>query len=164
MFEVNISQDIDTVNYRSLAQQLSGLLSGERDFIANSAQFSAFIYQALPVLNWAGFYLYDGKELVLGPFQGKVACVRIPLGRGVCGSAALRQETILVTDVHAFDGHIACDSASNSEIVLPILKDNRLIGVFDIDSPQLARFSERDQAGLEGLLSIYKESTDFPVM
>ncbi|MBB5017766.1 GAF domain-containing protein [Chitinivorax tropicus] len=163
MFEVITTHEIDAVDYDSLASQLTGLLSGERNFVANSAQFSAFIYQALPVLNWAGFYFYDGQELVLGPFQGKVACVRIPLGRGVCGTSAQQRQTIRVPDVHAFDGHIACDSASNAEIVLPIIKDGQLVGVLDIDSPLKDRFSEHDQAGLERLLGIYLDGTDFPM-
>jgi L-methionine (R)-S-oxide reductase len=111
-------------------------------------------------LNWAGFYLNRNEELVLGPFQGQVACVRIPFGRGVCGAAAASRETQRVEDVHAFPGHIACDSASNSELVIPLLKDGRLIGVLDLDSPRTARFSEADQQGLEQLASIFLEATD----
>lgn len=148
--------------YSLLTAQLRALLAGERDFLANSAQFSAFIFQEINDLNWAGFYLYRGGELVLGPFQGKVACVRIALGKGVCGTAAAQRETVLVRDVHAFPGHIACDSASNSEIVMPIVVGDRLIGVFDIDSPSLARFSDADREGLEALLAIFIEGTDFP--
>jgi GAF domain-containing protein len=148
--------------YDLLAAQLESLLSGERDFIANAAQFSAFIFHELDRLNWAGFYLNRNEELVLGPFQGKVACVRIPFSRGVCGKAARDQQTQLVADVHAFPGHIACDSASESEIVMPLLHQGRLVGVFDIDSPVLNRFSADDQTGLERLLAIFTAATDFP--
>ncbi|QNM97455.1 GAF domain-containing protein [Chitinimonas koreensis] len=149
-----------TPDYPALERQLASLFEGERDFIANAAQFSAFVYQTLADLNWAGFYLARGEELVLGPFQGKVACVRIPFGRGVCGNAAARRETIVVADVHAFPGHIACDAASNAEIVLPVLKDGRLVGVFDIDSPSANRFGEADQIGLERLLACFVAATD----
>jgi len=158
MFET--ASQSDRPDYNALASQLSALFEGERDFIANAAQFSAFVYQTLAHLNWAGFYLFKAGELVLGPFQGKVACVRIPLGKGVCGNAAAKRETIVVADVHAFPGHIACDAASNSEIVLPLLKDDRLIGVFDIDSPHTDRFSADDKAGLERLVAIFLEKTD----
>ncbi|MHC5350248.1 GAF domain-containing protein [Metapseudomonas furukawaii] len=146
--------------YALLAAQLESLLADERDFIANSAQFSAFLFSELPDLNWAGFYLNRDEELVLGPFQGKVACVRIPFGRGVCGAAARTRETQRVEDVHAFPGHIACDSASNSELVVPLVKEGRLIGVLDLDSPKLARFSEEDQAGIEQLAAIFLRLTD----
>lgn len=146
--------------YPLLVAQLQGLLSGERDFIANAAQFSAFLYQELADLNWAGFYLARGTELVLGPFQGKVACVRIPFGRGVCGAAAATGLTQRVEDVHAFAGHIACDSASNSELVVPLFKDGRLIGVLDLDSPLLARFSEQDQVGIEQLAQVFIDASD----
>jgi L-methionine (R)-S-oxide reductase len=146
--------------YPLLTAQLQALLAGERDFIANAAQFSAFLFQELAELNWAGFYLARGSELVLGPFQGKVACVRIPFGRGVCGAAAASRQTQRVEDVHAFAGHIACDSASNSELVVPLLKDGRLIGVLDLDSPLLARFSAADQAGIERLVEVFVQSTD----
>ncbi|BAU74051.1 GAF domain-containing protein [Metapseudomonas furukawaii] len=146
--------------YALLAAQLESLLADERDFIANSAQFSAFLFSELPDLNWAGFYLNRNEELVLGPFQGKVACVRIPFGRGVCGAAARTRETQRVEDVHAFPGHIACDSASNSELVVPLVKEGRLIGVLDLDSPKLARFSEEDQAGIEQLAAIFLRLTD----
>lgn len=150
--------------YELLAAQLQALLADERDFIANAAQFSAFIFQAIPDLNWAGFYLARGEELVLGPFQGKVACVRIPFSKGVCGAAATQRKTVLVEDVHAFPGHIACDSASNSEIVLPLIaEDGRLVGVFDIDSPELKRFDAEDQAGLEKLVAIFVRSTELGV-
>ncbi|QDQ27540.1 GAF domain-containing protein [Chitinimonas arctica] len=150
-----------TPDYAALARQLDSLLAGERDFIASAAQFSAFIYQTLADLNWAGFYLARGEELVLGPFQGKVACVRIPFGRGVCGTCAVQCETIVVADVHAFPGHIACDSASNSEIVLPVIHNGRLIGVFDIDSPQTDRFSDADRMGLELLLARFVAAIDY---
>ncbi|MCU1720805.1 GAF domain-containing protein [Pseudomonas sp. 5P_5.1_Bac1] len=146
--------------YALLAAQLDALLSGERDFIANAAQFSAFLYNQVDDLNWAGFYLNRDGELVLGPFQGQVACVRIAFGRGVCGAAAASLQTQRVEDVHAFPGHIACDSASNSELVIPLVKDGRLIGVLDLDSPKLARFTVEDQAGLEHLAGIFLQATD----
>lgn len=146
--------------YPLLAAQLQSLLAGERDFIANAAQFSAFLFQELEGLNWAGFYLARGEELVLGPFQGKVACVRIPFGRGVCGTAAATLRTQRVEDVHAFAGHIACDSASNSELVVPLLKDGRLVGVLDLDSPETGRFSVQDQAGIERLAEIFLALSD----
>ncbi|MEE1922942.1 GAF domain-containing protein [Pseudomonas sp. 148P] len=146
--------------YALLAAQLEALLSGERDFIANAAQFSAFLYNQVEDLNWAGFYLNRDGVLVLGPFQGQVACVRIPFGRGVCGAAAASLQTQRVEDVHAFPGHIACDSASNSELVIPLVKDGRLIGVLDLDSPKLARFGLDDQAGLERLAEIFLSATD----
>ncbi|MBV8660231.1 MAG: GAF domain-containing protein [Burkholderiales bacterium] len=158
MFET--ASQTDKPNYDELASQLSALFEGERDFIANAAQFSAFVYQTLAHLNWAGFYLMKDGGLVLGPFQGKVACVRIPLGKGVCGNAAAQRETIVVADVHAFPGHIACDAASNSEIVLPLIKGDRLLGVFDIDSPHTNRFSDDDKAGLERLVAIFLDKTD----
>lgn len=140
--------------YRDLALELEGLLDGERDATANAANAAAAIYHSLPALNWAGFYFLRGDELVLGPFQGRPACVRIPLGRGVCGTAAERRETILVPDVEAFPGHIACDSASRSELVVPLLRDGRLLGVLDLDSPDLARFDSEDQAGCEALMHV----------
>lgn len=146
--------------YNLLAAQLEALLAGERDFIANAAQFSAFLYSQVDDLNWAGFYLNRDGELVLGPFQGQVACVRIPFGRGVCGAAAASLQTQRVEDVHAFPGHIACDSASNSELVIPLVKDGRLIGVLDLDSPKLARFGVEDQAGLENLARIFLQASD----
>jgi GAF domain-containing protein len=152
----------DLAGYELLAAQLEALLSGERDFIANAAQFSAFIFNELPDLNWAGFYLNQHEELVLGPFQGKVACVRIPFARGVCGQAARTRATVRVDDVHAHADHIACDSASNAEIVMPVMHNQRLIGVFDIDSPKLNRFSAEDQVALERLLAIFVAATDFP--
>ena len=146
--------------YALMNAQLQALLSGERDFIANAAQFSAFVYHELEGLNWAGFYLVKDDELVLGPFQGKVACVRIAFGRGVCGAAAASRQTQRVEDVHAFAGHIACDSASNSELVVPLIKDGRLIGVLDLDSPRVGRFSEADQRGIEGLAEVLLRASD----
>lgn len=145
--------------YESLLLQAEGLFSGERDFIANAANLAALIYHGLPDLNWAGFYLYDGRELVLGPFQGKPACVRIAIGRGVCGTAAQQRVTQLVTNVHEFPGHIACDAASLSEIVIPLVVGDRLIGVLDLDSPQLARFDDADRAGLEALAARFLSAT-----
>ena len=146
--------------YELLAAQLEALLADERDFVANAAQFSAFLFHELGDLNWAGFYLNKGEQLVLGPFQGKVACVRIPFGQGVCGAAASSRQTQRIEDVHAFPGHIACDSASNSELVVPLVKDGRLIGVLDLDSPSTARFSPDDQAGVERLVAIFLRLTD----
>lgn len=146
--------------YALLAAQLESLLADERDFIANASQFAAFLFNELPDLNWAGFYLNKNEQLVLGPFQGKVACVRIPFDRGVCGAAARTRATQRVEDVHAFPGHIACDSASNSELVVPLVKNGVLIGVLDLDSPSVGRFSEADQAGIENLASIFLRLTD----
>ena len=128
---------------------LRALLAGEHDWIANTANFAAFVFHAMPRLNWAGFYFLQGDVLVLGPFQGRPACVRIPVGRGVCGSAIARRAAILVPDVHAFPGHIACDAASRSELVVPVWRDGALVGVFDLDSPDLQRFSTADQARIE---------------
>jgi GAF domain-containing protein len=141
--------------YAGLQLQLRSLLEGERDFIANAANFSSLLYHSLPDLNWAGLYLYKGGELVLGPFQGQPACVRIAIGKGVCGTAAEQRQTILVDNVHEFPGHIACDSASNSEIVVPLLVNDELIGVLDLDSPSLARFDDEDARGLNELAEIF---------
>ncbi|MCE5986494.1 MULTISPECIES: GAF domain-containing protein [unclassified Pseudomonas] len=146
--------------YNLLAAQVQALFADERDFIANAAQFSAFLYNHVDDLNWAGFYLNRNEELVLGPFQGQVACVRIPFSKGVCGAAAATRQTQRVEDVHAFPGHIACDSASNSELVIPLVKEGRLIGVLDLDSPKPGRFSEADQVGLERLAAIFLALTD----
>ena len=140
--------------YASLVLQLRSLLKGEFDFIANAANFSALVYHALPDVNWSGFYLLHEDELVLGPFQGKPACVRIPLGKGVCGFAAKQGETVIVPNVHEFPGHIACDSASNSEIVIPLFDGERVFGVFDVDSPLLRRFDDRDAEGLNELVTV----------
>lgn len=146
--------------YGELARQLASLLERERDAIANAANTAALIFTTLPDLNWAGFYfLRDGRELVLGPFQGKPACVRIAVGRGVCGAAVAQRRSMLVEDVHAFADHIACDSASRSELVVPIVKDGRILGVLDLDSPKLARFDAEDQAGIETLAAIYVASS-----
>lgn len=144
--------------YADLAAQARSLLAGEHDRIANAANLSALVYHALPSLNWVGFYLYDGRELVVGPFQGQPACVRIPLDKGVCGAAASTRKTQRVADVDAFPGHIACDSASRSEVVVPLVRDGELIGVFDIDSPELDRFDIDDQRGLEAIAGIYVDS------
>lgn len=142
--------------YRELAGQLQALLTGEMDAIANAANTSALIFQMLPDLNWAGFYfLRAGNELVLGPFQGKPACVRIAIGRGVCGTAVEKAQSILVEDVHAFPGHIACDAASRSELVVPLFRDGHIFGVIDLDSPVAGRFDRDDQAGIEALAAIY---------
>ena len=140
--------------YRDLARQLAALLAGETDFIANAANTAALIYHGLPDLNWAGFYFRNGSELVLGPFQGKPACVRIPIGKGVCGTAAARAATILVPDVHDFPGHIACDPESRSELVVPLIDAGAVLGVLDLDSPLLARFDELDRDGCEQLVAL----------
>ncbi len=144
--------------YAQLAGQARALLAGERDRIANAANLSALVYHALPSLNWVGFYFYDGTELVVGPFQGLPACVRIPLDKGVCGAAARSRETQRIEDVHAFPGHIACDAASRSELVVPLVRDGELIGVFDLDSPEPARFDVEDQRGLEAVARVYLEA------
>ena len=146
------------VDYDELAQQAEGLLSGQRHRIANAANLCALIYEALPDVNWAGFYFLEGGELIVGPFQGKPACVQIEMGRGVCGTAAATRATQRVEDVHAFEGHIACDPASRSEVVVPLIIDGQVIGVLDIDSPRPGRFSEADQSGLERLAEIYVRS------
>lgn len=160
MFEIHTSAPaIKRDHYAQLQQQLRGMLAGETNLIANAANFSALVYHSLPDLNWAGFYLYDGNELVVGPFQGKPACIRIALGRGVCGAAALQRQTQLVRDVHAFEGHIACDAASQSEIVVPLVKaDGSLLGVWDVDSPVIDRFDEDDHAGMEALCAVFMET------
>jgi GAF domain-containing protein len=157
-----------TPDYTMLTRQVASILEGERDLVANAAQFSAFVYDTVADLNWAGFYLSRPskadaakEELLVGPFQGKVACARIPYGRGVCGTAAAERRTILVEDVHAFPGHIACDSASNAEIVIPLIKEGRVLGVFDIDSPSLNRFSAEDRQGLEAMVAAFLAATDF---
>lgn len=157
MFELAtpIATDKPTL-YANLAEQAGHLLAGESDRIANAANFSALLYHALPEVNWVGFYFFDGKELVVGPFQGKPACVRIALSRGVCGAAASTRTTQRVADVHDFPGHIACDAASRSEIVVPlVLADGSLLGVLDIDSPLPGRFDAVDQAGVERLAEIF---------
>jgi len=140
--------------YAGLVLQLRSLLNGEYDFIANAANFSALVYNSLPDVNWAGFYLLHEDQLILGPFQGKPACVRIPLGKGVCGFAAKQCETVIVPNVHEFPGHIACDGASNAEIVIPLFDGERVLGVFDVDSPTLKRFDDQDAEGLNELVTI----------
>ena len=144
--------------YAQLLAQVRGLLHGERDRIANAANLASLVYHALPSLNWVGFYFYDGTELVVGPFQGLPACVRIPLDKGVCGAAASTGQTQRVADVHAFPGHIACDSASRSELVVPLHDGDTLIGVFDLDSPEPDRFDANDQAGLEAIAAAFIQS------
>ena len=146
--------------YAQLLAQAKGLLHGEHDRIANAANLSALLFNDLPDLNWAGFYFFDGNELVVGPFQGLPACIRIPLDKGVCGAAARTRETQLVRDVHAFPGHIACDAASRLEIVIPLVKGDALVGVLDIDSPLEARFDEDDQRGLEAIAQAWLASID----
>lgn len=166
-FEPTESLDMSTPSakqeaYKLLLAQTESLLHGERDWLANLAQFSALIYGAAPGLNWAGFYMARGEELVLGPFQGKVACVRIAFSRGVCGACARSQEVQIVEDVHAFPGHIACDSASRSELVLPVIVNGKLRAVFDLDSPLLARFDGEDARGVAAALAVLVAGTDWP--
>src|SRR5688572_7361434 len=159
MFTVDTLTGSKPAQYRQLAEQARGLLHCERDRIANAANLSALVYHALPDLNWVGFYFFDGVELVVGPFQGLPACVRIPLDKGVCGAAASTRQTQRIDDVHVFPGHITCDSASNSELVVPLVAaDGSLIGVFDLDSPRHARFDADDQAGLEALAFAFIQS------
>jgi L-methionine (R)-S-oxide reductase len=146
--------------YRELQQELAALFAGERNGIANAANLCAVLYHALPNLNWVGFYFLQGGELVLGPFQGRVACVRIRVGHGVCGTAAERRETVIVADVDAFPGHIACDTASRSEIVVPLVQQGRLRGVLDLDSPLLARFDAEDGNGLNAAADLLLQSSD----
>lgn len=144
--------------YSQLLEQARALVHGESDRIANAANLAALVYHALPDLNWAGFYFFDGRELVVGPFQGLPACVRIPLDKGVCGAAATTRQTQRVADVNAFPGHIACDAASQSEVVVPLVRNGELIGVFDLDSPRTDRFDADDQAGLEAIARAFEES------
>jgi L-methionine (R)-S-oxide reductase len=148
--------------YEELRSELASLLTGEPDPIANAANTAALIYHALPDVNWAGFYFLRGNDLVLGPFQGKPACVRIPMGRGVCGTAAQQRKSLLVPDVHEFPGHIACDTASRSELVVPLVKNGVLLGVLDLDSPLAGRFDEADRAGCESLAATYLEKSQTP--
>jgi GAF domain-containing protein len=144
--------------YELINAQVQALISGESDMIANMANIAAVLFNNLEQVNWAGFYLYKQEQLVLGPFQGQPACIRIPMGKGVCGTAASRRETMVVMDVHEFTGHIACDAASNSEVVVPIVVNDQLIGVLDIDSPITARFDDEDRVGLETLVSTFEAS------
>ena len=146
--------------YSHLAAQFRSLLEGERDLIANAANVASLLYHSLPDLNWAGFYLFKKGELVLGPFQGEPACVRIAMGKGVCGTAAEIRQTVVVPNVHDFPGHIACDSKSNSEIVVPLIKDQQLIGVLDLDSPLPGRFDDEDARGLNELAEIFVAMSD----
>ena len=146
-----------SLDYSLLKSQLVALIGDESDALARAANFVALIYNSMDDVNWLGIYVLRGEELVLGPFQGQPACVRIPLGQGVCGSAAATRTTQRVADVHAFPGHIACDVASRSEIVVPLFFENKLVGVLDIDSPSLNRFSEHDQSGIESLCAVYCE-------
>lgn len=148
--------------YRLLREQLGALCQGEREVIPNLANASALIYQTLPDINWAGFYLNVGNELMLGPFQGKPACIRIPFDRGVCGAAAREMRTQRVADVHAFPGHIACDGDSRSEIVIPLIANGKVVAVLDVDSPLPGRFDEADQQGLEGLSSVLCKAVAWP--
>ncbi|MBW8758004.1 MAG: GAF domain-containing protein [Burkholderiales bacterium] len=166
-FEVADTLDMSTpaakrASYELLAAQVRSLIEGERDMVANLAQFSALVWQSVPELNWAGFYLARGQELVVGPFQGKVACVRIPFSKGVCGACARSREIQRVEDVHAFPGHIACDSASRSELVLPVIAGERLVAVFDLDSPRPARFDAEDARGFAAAVQVLAAGTDWP--
>jgi len=154
MYDFKIQAGDTATLYRDLASALEGLVSGETDGVANMANAAALIWESLPDINWVGFYRNVGGELVLGPFQGRPACIRIPFGQGVCGAAAATREVQLVEDVNAFPGHIACDSASASEIVVPIIRDGELIAVLDVDSPEKARFNEDDRAGCVRLAEI----------
>ena len=154
MYDFRIEASDKPTMYRDLLSALEGLTAGEPDPIANMANAAALIWETLPDLNWAGFYRNVDGELVLGPFQGRAACIRIPFGKGVCGAAAATRETQLVDDVHAFPGHIACDAASASELVVPIVHEGRLIGVLDLDSPTPARFDAADAAGCEALMAL----------
>ncbi|MBY4599599.1 GAF domain-containing protein [bacterium BD-1] len=160
MFQSSSLSGTKAEQYAQLLEQARGLMHGERDRVANAANLSSLVFHALPDLNWVGFYFFDGKELVVGPFQGHPACVRIALGRGVCGTAAQTRETQRVRDVDAFPGHIPCDSASRSELVVPLYAGERLVGVFDLDSPILDRFDAEDQAGLEAIAHAFIQTLD----
>lgn len=155
MFATSLLTGSKPEQYAQLIAQAQSLVHGERDRVANAANLSALVFHALSELNWAGFYFFDGTELVVGPFQGLPACVRIPLHKGVCGAAATTLQTQRIDDVDAFPGHIACDSASRSELVIPLVHDGRLVGVLDIDSPILARFDSDDQKGLESIARVF---------
>ena len=158
MFTASTLSGSKPEQYAQLLEQARGLLYGEHDRIANAANLSALVYHSLPDLNWVGFYFYDGAELVVGPFQGLPACVRIPLHKGVCGAAASTRQTQRVEDVHAFPGHIACDAASRSELVVPLVHNGELVGVFDLDSPLPGRFDADDQQGLEAIAQAWIEA------
>jgi len=162
MFQARTIDDVaKPERYRELAQQLEALLADERDAVANAANAASLLYHALPDVNWVGFYFLRGDELVLGPFQGKPACVRIPVGKGVCGTAVAQRTSIRVEDVLAFPGHIACDTASRSEIVVPLISDGHIAGVLDIDSPTASRFDAEDQEGVQRLAAIYIAASTF---
>ncbi len=162
MFQTKIVEGTSKPDlYSELARELRGLMAGERDPIANAANLSALLYTSMPDLNWAGFYfLRSPDELVLGPFQGRPACIRIPVGKGVCGTTVARRHSILVEDVHAFPGHIACDAASRSELVVPLMREAEVIGVLDLDAPIPSRFDAEDQAGIEAIAAIYVAGSD----
>jgi GAF domain-containing protein len=161
MFEVKTTAGLPKTDvYRELTTQLNGLLTGETNGLANAANTAALLFAGLGDVNWAGFYFMREGQLVLGPFQGKAACVRLQLGRGVCGTAAQKRATVVVPDVEKFPGHIACDHASRSEIVVPLIKNGKLIGVLDIDSPSLARFDATDATGLEKIAEIFLQASD----
>jgi GAF domain-containing protein len=157
-----IAPDDKVAFHAHLLEQLQAITADERDWIANTANCAALLFHSLPNINWAGFYFFNGRELVLGPFQGKPACVRIALGRGVCGAAATKRQTLVVPNVHDFPGHIACDAASNSEIVVPLLAGDRLLGVLDVDSPLVGRFDADDAAGLQKLAASLIAGSDVP--
>ena len=158
MFHVEKAPKDKAKNYQLVTKQLKALIEGETNLIANLSNASALLNQCLDDINWVGFYLYDEGQLILGPFQGLPACIRIPLGKGVCGTAAEKREVIRVMDVHQFPGHIACDAASQSEIVLPIVKEGQLIGVLDIDSPSKNRFDQEDESGLIQFVNVLVKS------
>ncbi|QXQ06876.1 GAF domain-containing protein [Sphingosinicellaceae bacterium] len=165
MFEAQVLGGHDKVeDYAELARQAGGLFASERDAIANAANLASLLFWSLPDLNWAGFYLLRDGELVLGPFQGKPACIRIALGRGVCGAAAASQHSVVVEDVEAFPGHIPCDAASRSELVVPLVSAGQLVGVIDLDSPSLARFDAEDQAGIERLAALWLAASDWAAL
>ncbi len=158
MFQVEKYKKTKPENYQLVNKQLGALIDGETNLIANLSNASALLNQFLDDVNWVGFYLYEEEQLILGPFQGLPACIRIPMGKGVCGTAAKKREIIRVMDVHQFPGHIACDAATQSEIVLPIVKDDRLIGVLDIDSPSKNRFDKEDEDGLKQFVDVLVQS------
>ena len=160
MFALNATSAGEAERYSELLSQARALFAGERDFVANAANLASLLYHVLPDLNWAGFYFMKGEELVLGPFMGKPACVRIAIGRGVCGTAARERQTLVVPDVHEFPGHIACDSASRSEVVVPLLHGGRVVGVMDLDSPMPSRFTQADAEGLEKVARLLLDSSD----
>jgi len=160
MFQASALSGDKASQYSQLADMARALMHGERDRVANAANLSALVFHNLPDLNWVGFYFYDGHELVVGPFQGQPACIRIALGRGVCGTAAVSRETQRVADVDAFPGHIPCDSASRSELVVPLYRGDELIGVFDLDSPITNRFDDDDQRGLEAIAAAWLETLE----